>query len=140
MTGCKPDPASSTSGIRRGAVGVLSRDDRFLMIRRASGVVRAGYWCFPGGHLEPGETSRAAIRRELREELGIDVIPLRRLGAVRLLDAGYVLAVWEVRHVGGELRIAEDEVSEAEWFTPAQIRAIRPSLSSNLDVLDLLDV
>ena len=53
---------------------VLSRDDgRFLLGQRPAGKVYAGYWEFPGGKIEPGEAAPAALRRELHEELGIEV-------------------------------------------------------------------
>ena len=54
------------------AVGVLiDRADRFLLTSRPEGKVYAGYWEFPGGKLEAGETVAQALRRELLEELGI---------------------------------------------------------------------
>ena len=54
------------------AVGVLIRlDGDFLLTSRPGGKVWAGYWEFPGGKLEPGESVEAALRRELHEELGI---------------------------------------------------------------------
>jgi 8-oxo-dGTP diphosphatase len=49
-------------------------DGRFLLAQRPAGKVYAGYWEFPGGKVEPGETVEAALRRELHEELGVDVI------------------------------------------------------------------
>jgi len=58
------------------AVGVLIDDrGRFLLTSRPTGKVYAGYWEFPGGKLEPGETVDAALRRELHEELGITIGP-----------------------------------------------------------------
>ena len=56
------------------AAAVLQRPDgAFLLAQRPPGKVYAGYWEFPGGKVEPGERSTAALTRELREELGIDV-------------------------------------------------------------------
>lgn len=56
------------------AVGVLLRPDgSFLLTSRPQGKVYAGYWEFPGGKLEVGETVAEALRRELHEELGIDL-------------------------------------------------------------------
>jgi len=48
-------------------------DGRFLLAQRPQGKVYAGYWEFPGGKVEPGETPLQALVRELHEELGIDV-------------------------------------------------------------------
>ena len=92
--------------IPRGVIGILSRGDEYLMIRRAAGVPKGGAWCFPGGHVEPGETPRKAVVREMAEELGIGVAPTIRIGAVRVPDSGYVLAVWCVRHSSGVFRLA----------------------------------
>jgi 8-oxo-dGTP diphosphatase len=58
------------------AVGVLmDPQGRFLLTSRPAGKVYAGYWEFPGGKLEPGETVEQALRRELHEELGIGIGP-----------------------------------------------------------------
>mgnify|MGYP003551465891 CR=1 FL=1 len=57
------------------AVGVLiDADGRFLLTSRPEGKVYAGYWEFPGGKLEAGETVEQALRRELHEELGITIV------------------------------------------------------------------
>lgn len=134
------DEPSGHIQIRRGAIGILAQGRQFLVVRRAPRVVRGGYWCFPGGHLEPGETSRVAVQREIAEELGLEVFAYDRVGAVRLPEMGYVLAVWRVRRTGGNLRLAGAEISEIGWYTAAQIRSIRPSLPSNVQVLKMLGV
>jgi 8-oxo-dGTP diphosphatase len=56
------------------AVGVLiAADGRFLLTSRPAGKVYAGYWEFPGGKVEPGESVHEALARELHEELGITI-------------------------------------------------------------------
>jgi 8-oxo-dGTP diphosphatase len=56
------------------AVGVLiDAGGRFLLTSRPEGKVYAGYWEFPGGKVEPNETVEQALRRELIEELGIEI-------------------------------------------------------------------
>jgi len=58
------------------AVGVLIRaEGDFLLTSRPAGKVYAGYWEFPGGKLEPGESVAQALERELHEELGIAIGP-----------------------------------------------------------------
>jgi len=56
------------------AVGVLmDAQGRFLLTTRPPGKVYAGYWEFPGGKLEAGETVEQALRRELQEEIGVTI-------------------------------------------------------------------
>jgi mutator protein MutT len=52
---------------------VIQDGDRFLITRRQKGVHLEGYWEFPGGKIDPGETHAAALRREIREELDSDI-------------------------------------------------------------------
>src|SRR5262245_36531445 len=73
------------------AVGVLiDGDGRFLLTSRPHGKVYAGYWEFPGGKLESGETVEQALRRELHEELGI-TIGSARPWHVELVDYPHAL-------------------------------------------------
>jgi len=134
--------ARQTGGIKvkRGVIGVMSNGPRLLMVRRGPCISRPGYWCFPGGHLEAGETPGRAIIREIREELSVEVALRSRLRAVRLPDVGYVLAVWIVDHLRGELQPTPAEVAETRWCTPGEIRALEPALPSNERVLQMLEV
>jgi len=99
---------------------VLDEDGRLLLARRAR-EPDAGLWDTPGGFLDEGEEPEAALRRELREEAGVEI----ELGAFVGIrpdrygdgeDAPHVLnLVWEARIVSGELEPADD-VSELRWF------------------------
>lgn len=64
---------------RYGAVAVIVREERLLVIKRSQHVLAPGELCFPGGGIEPGETDSEALVREIQEELGCQVRPLRRL-------------------------------------------------------------
>lgn len=51
---------------------VIERDGRYLITRRPEGTHLAGFWEFPGGKILPGEKPEDALRRELKEELGVE--------------------------------------------------------------------
>ena len=55
------------------AVALVDPDNRVLISKRPEGKSLAGLWEFPGGKVDPGETPEGALRRELMEELGIEV-------------------------------------------------------------------
>jgi 8-oxo-dGTP diphosphatase len=62
------------------AAGLILREGRYLIARRKVGVHLGGLWEFPGGKCKPGESLEDCLRRELREELGIEIttpVPFR---------------------------------------------------------------
>ncbi len=69
-----PAPAAGRRRIDVVAAVIQKTDGRFLLAQRPVGKVYAGYWEFPGGKVEAGESPVAALSRELHEELGIDVV------------------------------------------------------------------
>ncbi len=69
----KPAPTGNTPLVLVAACALIDPDGRVLLAQRPAGKSMAGLWEFPGGKLNPGETPEAALIRELREELGIDV-------------------------------------------------------------------
>jgi len=124
--------------VRRGSIAVVRHHSRYLLVQRAAGIPKAGMWCFPGGHVEPGETPRTAIVRELHEELGLSESARHRLGAVRTPDGAYVLAVWLFDYSGQPLQRCDAEIADTKWLTAAEIRNHPRGLPTNRHVLSLL--
>jgi len=124
-----------------GVVAVIRDGPRCLLIRRGEATRAPGFWCFPGGALEPGEDERKALVREVREELGLEVEPTRHL-ARRVTAWGVDLAWWEARIVGpspdGPLVLDPREVAEARWVTPEEALALEDLLGSNVELLETL--
>jgi 8-oxo-dGTP diphosphatase len=87
------------------ACGVLQdRLGRVLLAQRPEGKIAAGYWEFPGGKVEPGETVRDALARELAEELGVKVTAARPLIRLRHAYSNRIvlLDTWLVTGFDGE--------------------------------------
>lgn len=108
------------------AAGILWKDGKFLACRRPAGKPLAGYWELPGGKLEPGETPLMALRRELREELGIEVEKARlwRVSRHEYSEHGIavVLHFFQAAEFGGV--VTGEENQELRWIRPEEYRGL----------------
>ena len=115
------------------AVGVLverdaqGREGRFLLTSRPEGKVYAGYWEFPGGKLEAGESVEQALQRELHEELGI-TIGAAHAWKVELMDYPHArvrLHFCKVYDWVGPFEMREQQ--QMSWQTlPVQVQPVLP--------------
>jgi 8-oxo-dGTP diphosphatase len=124
MAATAADPPQARSGLLLVvAVALVDVDGRVLLAQRPAGKAMAGLWEFPGGKVDAGETPEAALIRELREELGIDVaasclapftFASHGYDGFHLLMPLYVCRVWQGIVTGREgQRLA--------WVRPARL-------------------
>ena len=123
---------------RRGAVAVIVREGRFLVIRRSAHVVAPRAYCFPGGAIEGDETEELALTREMREELAVNVEPQRRVW--RSVTPWQVQLAWWLAtlHDNAVLHPNPAEVESAHWFTAGEMLALPELLESNRHFLAAL--
>ena len=122
-----------------GVVAVVVRADRFLVIRRSDKVIAPGMICFPGGGIEDGESEEATLVREIREELGVTITPVRRIWrSVTPWDVK--LAWWQGRIDNGQaLEPNPAEVASAHWVSVEKMREMPDLLESMHQFLDALE-
>jgi 8-oxo-dGTP diphosphatase len=106
------------------ACALVDTDGRILIAQRPEGKNLAGLWEFPGGKVEPGEQPEAALIRELKEELGIDVTeaclaPLT-FASHAYEDFHLLMPLYVCRRWQGE--IAQHEHSGLKWVKPNRLR------------------
>lgn len=114
-----------------GVGGIIFQGDRILMAQRGKPPLK-GWWSLPGGALEAGEVLADAVAREVLEETGLVVKPLRVFEIFeRILrdDAGrpeyhYVLIDYVCQVTGGELRPGDD-VCRLEWMRLDELRPLQ---------------
>jgi 8-oxo-dGTP pyrophosphatase MutT (NUDIX family) len=111
--------------IRPGVSAVILRPEGVLLQRRSDN----GLWGLPGGAVEPGESVREAIVREVWEETGLEIEPLRVIGVysapehhqiITYPDGNvihYVSTCFECAITGGTLRCGDESLA-LEWFSP----------------------
>lgn len=135
----EPDTASRQPPGRVEVVAavIVHDDGRFLLGQRPAGKVYAGYWEFPGGKVERGEAPEAALRRELSEELGIEVT---RAFPWLTRDYDYAHAAVRLRFFRvvewtGELHGRENQLFA--WQLPGAI-SVDPMLPANAPILRAL--
>ncbi|HTN74961.1 MAG TPA: NUDIX domain-containing protein [Pirellulaceae bacterium] len=119
-----------------GVVAVIARENRLLVIERSQLVRAPGMFCFPGGGIEAGEDEMTAVAREVREELGVEIVPQRFLWRYVTLW-GVDLAWWLVDLPrDAKLLPHAAEVADCQWLTLREIRALPKLLESNFRFLD----
>ena len=118
-------------------VGILKQGDKLLLAERPSDKPYAGYWEFPGGKVEEYENVQLALKRELYEELGIEVISSKHLFDHHHTypDKRVLLEVWSVTQFLGQPRGKENQ--SLRWVTFTEMRELN-LLEGNWVILDRL--
>ncbi|MDO9436124.1 NUDIX domain-containing protein [Hydrogenophaga sp.] len=119
------------------AVGILiDADGAFLLTSRPPGKVYAGFWEFPGGKLESGESVEQALRRELQEEIGVTIgsAPIWKVSLVDYPHSLVRLHFCKVRDWTGQMHMREGQ--QFGWQTLPVSCA--PVLAGTVPVLEWL--
>lgn len=116
-------------------VGILKNNNRILIAQRPEGKAYGGYWEFPGGKIEANERPIDALKRELQEELGIEVTETEPwFEHIHVYpDKTVLLDIWLVRDYKG--RATSNEGQALKWANFAEIMAL-PLLEGNLPIME----
>ncbi len=110
---------------------LIFQANKILLVERAGEPLK-GWWSLPGGGVETGETLETALRREIREETGLEIGDLQQIEIFEriMLDSEgkteyhYVLIDYLCQPAGGELR-AGDDAGRVAWFTEEELATLR---------------
>jgi 8-oxo-dGTP diphosphatase len=114
--------------------GLLRDGDRLLLVHRSPNRLRyPNVWDLPGGHVEPGEPPAAALVRELREELGIEVEQPAGPALGELHGETFSMQIWLIEAwTGTPVNTAPEEHDDLGWFTGEEIGRLRLALDDSL--------
>jgi 8-oxo-dGTP diphosphatase len=101
---------------------VIEREGRILICRRRPGERFGGLWEFPGGKTEAGESSEGGLRREIKEELGIEAAIGTRIGSFPYREESFAidLTAFRASVPPGTEFVLRDHI-EARWIPPADL-------------------
>ena len=100
---------------------LIEHQEKILICQRAANMKLPLKWEFPGGKIEPGETRAACLMREIREELGLDILLGKELLCVQHDYAAFSITLYPflAKVAGGTLELAEH--AQAMWVAPNEL-------------------
>jgi 8-oxo-dGTP diphosphatase len=102
-------------------VAVITKGKKVLIIQRSADVPYPGYWAPLSGKMEPQEDQAEAVVREVREEVGLTVRPVRKVWECTAASGSHKLHWWLAEWVSGDLRPDPREVADARWLDVEEV-------------------
>jgi 8-oxo-dGTP diphosphatase len=124
----------------RVVAAMIERDGKYLITQRRPSATLPLLWEFPGGRVEEGETDEAALARELKEEMGIDVEVRDRVMHVQHSYPHYDIdfCVYACTLLGGEIR--NIRVHDHRWVPPREMDKYEFPAADEKTIAQLLDL
>jgi NAD+ diphosphatase len=112
--------------VRRGDEALLARSARFA----------SGFYSTLAGFVEPGESLEQTLKREVFEEVGIEVTRLRYFGSQPWPFPHSLMVGFVAEHAAGEIRVDGVEITDARWFSATALPPVPPKLSIARQLID----
>ena len=126
---------------RHAVVAIIQKSGKFLFIKRSDYIEAAsGYWCPVSGRVEENETQEAALCREVREEVGLEVTAVKKVAEILSHDGQFVLHFWTTDIIAGEAGVGshDHEVAAIAWVTLAELKQLQPTFEEDVRVFERL--
>jgi NAD+ diphosphatase len=124
---------------RQAVVAIIRKSDKFLLVKR-SGYVETGkgYWCPVSGGIVGDETQEEALRREVMEEVGLDVVAVKKICTIPSHNNESMLHFWTTKINSGEARITSNEATDLRWVTLEEMKKLSPIFEEDVRVIESL--
>lgn len=119
---------------------VIKQDSKYLLVQEKQPKAY-GLWNFPAGKVDLGESLEQAAIREAKEESGYDVELVKEIDIFHAQATDVVKHAYEAKIIGGELNFPDDEILDAKWFTPEEIKQMKDKLRGGwiLETISILE-
>ena len=118
------------------AIIVAITSGRRLLLARSGRFPNQRMFSVLAGYVEPGETLEECVRREIREEVGLEVRRIRYFGSQSWPFSASLMIGFTAEHAGGEITVDGREILEADWFSPERLPEIPMKMSISRQLID----
>lgn len=118
-------------------VAIIQKSDAFLFVKRSDYTEAAsGYWCPVSGRIEKNETQQDALKREVMQEVGLEVVAVKKVCEIPSADDRFVLHYWTTEIIAGEAGICSHEATEMKWVTVEEMKQLQPTFEEDVRILE----
>ena len=116
---------------------IIKKGNKVLLTKRNVAPYK-NYWCIPGGHIEWGETVEEAVKREVREETGLNIKPkfFKYYNEIIPKIKWHAVTFTFIGKTTGLIKINRNEVKEFKWFTKKEIDKLKVAFRNREELRD----
>ncbi len=124
---------------RQAVVAIITKSNKFLFVKRSDYIEAAkGYWCPVSGGIEYNESQEDALKREVMEEVGLEIVAKNRICGIPSHDNNSFLNYWTVDIISGEASITSNEATDFKWVTIEELKLLSPTFEEDIRIFEQL--
>lgn len=124
---------------RQAVVAIIEKSNKFLFVKRSDYIETAkGYWCPVSGGIEGDETQEQALKREVMEEVGLNVETVKKICTIPSHDNRSLLHFWTTKIISGKARVNSNEATAIKWVTLREMKQLNPVFEADIQVFETL--
>ncbi len=124
---------------KQGVVAIIQKSGKYLFVRRSDYIKDLeGYWCPVSGRIEKNESQAEAIQREVLEEVGLNVVAVKKHCEIPSHDGEFDLHFWTTKIISGTAQVSSDEITAVKWVTPVEMKKLKPIFKDDIKIFQSL--
>ena len=122
-------------------MAIIRKSNKFLFVKRSEYIETAkGYWCPVSGRIEGDETQEEALKREVMEEVGLNIEAVGKFCTIPSHDNQFLLHFWTTKIVSGNAKVSSNEATEIKWVTLEEMKMLRPTFEEDIRIIESLSI